>query len=994
MKKQIVNLMRTGVLSCLLLILSGFYEVNAQQTITGTVSDESSIPIAGANVLVQGTTTGTVTDFDGNFSIKASSSDVLLVSYLGYVTQNVTIGNQTSLNIILVEDAAQLDEVVVIGYGTAKRSELTESVSQVSAKSFEQQPVVRVEQALQGRSAGVTVARANGSPGAGAKIRIRGVNSITGNNSPLVVLDGFIGGDLRTLNPADIESFQVLKDASATAIYGSRGANGVILVTTKTGKGKPKLSFDTFLSVSELARTYDNRVDAVQFARDNPNFYDNAYIADLIANPVADRESELFRTAFARNHQLSISGGSDNVNYFVSGNYLNQDGIMVANNYERFSLRANVETKINDKLKIGVRTFFNREIDSNNPDATKRIFGGPVVRTLTFDPSFRMFNEDGSYNFEKPLTGNTDATYFVTNLLRSSNVRRANRFNANFNLNYEIVPNLTYTLIAGASITNQTTESLRFESPDDVDNTLARDDQGSVNSNEFSTYQISNILNWNKTFNEKHNIDLTGVYEFTKNENRTNRLFRRSIPTYLRNITDIGRFEVGPGEEQPESIDGDPRVDRRFLEIGAGYGQSAIVSFLARAKYTYNESLSLSASYRRDETTAFLPDNRVGNFMSFSAGYSFKKMAFIENSDVLDNLRLRASWGETGNQNAPRSAFEDTFTVRKIVTPDGTIEIPKQTRRGNPDLTWETTEQANIGLDISFLKSRINLTIDAYEKKTRDLIVTTLVDQNVPDNVITENIGDVKNTGIDVVFDADIIRSDDFTWNTVLAYSFLKNEVVRISDRIDSGFVVGNFRDVGFRQQLNVIKEGEPLGAFWGTKYLGVDANGQAIIDPSGVQVIGNGLPAHTWGLNNTFNYKNWDFNLFVQGSHDFQVYNQVEAALAGGEPNFRSFLKTDKEQVQNSGLNSSRYVEDGDFIRVSNLSIGYTFNNLKGIDFVKVYGSGQNLFLITDYSGYDPEISSSQSNGQANNADVSAGIDAGAIPNPRTFTFGAKIGF
>ncbi len=980
-------------------ILNNYYA--AQNIIKGAVKDETGVPIPGANVIVKGTNKGVVTDFDGGFSIEASSTDVLQISFIGYEKQEVTVGNQTTINIVLIEDAALLDQVVVIGYGKAKRTDLTESVTQVTAKSFENQPVTRVEEALQGRTAGVTVARSNGTPGGAAKIRVRGVNSITGNNSPLVVIDGVIGGDLRTLNPNDIESFNVLKDASATAIYGSRGANGVILVTTKKGKGKTKMMFESFLTFSQLAKSYDNRVDALEHFRrtDNAALFPDTSEQDLIDNPVADRESELFRDTFSRNYQLSVSGGDDKFNYFVSGNYADLEGIMIKNDYERYSLRANIESQVNDKLKIGLRTFFNREIDNNNPNALNRVFGGPVVRTLTFDPTFRLFNPDGSFNLTKPQTGNTDNTYFVTNLLRSDVERKANRFNANINVEYEFLPSFTYTLIAGATTTNQTNASIRIENGPGFD---YQSNQGSINSNEFLNYQISNLLNWNKTFNEKHNFDVLGVYEFTKSENTTERILRRSLPPSVRNITDIGRFDLPfqEGYEIPSGsngVDGIPERDRRFLDVGSGFGESAIESFLGRVKYTFDESLSVSASIRRDETTAFFPDERVGVFKSFSLGYNFNKLAFVQNSNTISDLRLRASWGETGNQNAPRSAFEDAFTINVIpLSTGGTVEIPKRTTVGNPDLTWEITEQANIGLDLGLFNSRVNLTVDLYQKKTKDLLVTTRFNQNVPGTFITENAGDVENKGIDVAINADIIRSEDFRWNTLVAFSYLQNEVVQISSRLDrQDLILGTFQDIGLRNIINVIKEGEPLGSFYGTVFSGeVDDQGNAIFDP--VQVIGNGLPTTTWGFNNTLNYKNWNLNFFIQGSHGFEVFNQVSAALAGGEPNFRAFLKADDEDfVANSGLNSSRYVEKGDFIRLSNLTLGYNFDSpVKGIDYIKVYGSGQNLFLITDYSGYDPEISSSQSTQGAPNPDVSAGIDSGAIPNPRTYTFGVKVGF
>ncbi|WP_010181633.1 SusC/RagA family TonB-linked outer membrane protein [Aquimarina agarilytica] len=942
------------------------------QSITGTIVDADGIPLPGATVVIKGTSKGTQTDFDGNFVIDANAGDVLEISYVGFKTQEIVVGDQTSLNVTLEQDIDALNEVVVVGYGTQKKSEITGASSQVKAESFEEQPVVRVEEALQGRTAGVFVARSNGTPGADAKIRVRGVNSITGANAPLVVVDGFIGGDLRTLNPADIETFEVLKDASALAIYGARGANGVILVTTKKGKGKTRVDVNVFTSVSELANSYDNRKSALQFALDSPpNFYSDEVIDNLRTNPVPDKEDDLFRTAFAQNYQVSLSGGTDKVNYFISGNYLDQQGIMVTNEYERYSLRANVESKVNEKLKIGMQLFANRETDNNNPNNFNLTKGGPVLRTLTTDPTFRQFNQDGSFNFNKAPLGNTSATYFVTDLFRSDIERRANRFNLNLNLEYKILPSLKYSILVAGNTLDQRDERFTKESPDLIDPDTGEQSDPRFNvfdssNRQFVGYQITNILNWNKTFG-KHGINLTGVYEFAKNATDDEGVNIISVP-----------FDV----DSVEVIDDSSEIEPESRTYRRSKGTFGIVSVLGRLNYAYDESLLLNASIRRDEATTFTKDNRVGVFYSFGGGYSMKKLSFIENSNVFNNVKIRGSWGQTGNSNTPNfAAFTDTFEARQIV---GGRTLVRQNNIGNPNLSWEITEQWNVGADVNLFNNRLNFSVDYFNKTSEDLILRF---NPIPSNralFTTENIGEVENKGFEFSMNGDVINNDNLTWNSGIVFSHVKNEVTKLIDleKLPAQLIEGQFRDLQNQESLNVIKVGEPIGSFFG-----FNEEGRR-------DVLGSGLPTVTWGFNNTVNYKKWDFNAFVQGAAGFDVYNITRGALNGASADVAGNFLTDLDEPTTKE-GSYRYVEKGDYVRLSNLSLGYTITKpFKQIDFVKLYASGQNLFLITDYKGYDPETNSGQRGFTPGNPDVAAGIDAGAIPNPRTYTFGVKLGF
>ncbi|WP_010522153.1 SusC/RagA family TonB-linked outer membrane protein [Aquimarina agarivorans] len=1012
-KKGLVNFKRKrslGSVVPLLFLATGFNVVSANgiealhkyendkvnvvvQTITGTIVDADGIPLPGATVVIKGTSKGTQTDFDGNFIIDANAGDVLEISYVGFKTQEIVIGDQATISIALEQDIDALTEVVVVGYGKVKKSDLTGAVAKVTDKAFEEQPISRVEDALQGRLSGVTVAQSNGTPGSDTKIRVRGVNSVTGANAPLVIVDGIFGGDLRTINPNNIASIEVLKDASSLALYGSRGSNGVILVTTKKGKGKPKVEVDYFTSVAQLANSYDNRLSSGEFARRrNANatggaIFSEEEIRNLDANPI-DYEDELFRSATTNNIQLSVSGGDDKINYFISGNYVNQEGIMITNEFERYSLRSNLQSKINDKLKVGLNLYANRETDINNPNIFNRTFGGPVVQALTTDPTEPVFNSDGSLNITGFRFGNLDATSYIADIRRSDLQRQTDRINTNINLEYKIFEPLTYKLLVGLSLRNRSNEFLIKESTglNDISN------RAEVRNEKFSEYQFTNILNYNKSFGN-HNLDAIAVYEFQASESSDN---TSTFANISGDINDVALLDTSTTVEQ-----------RNFA---SNFGESGIQSFLGRLNYNYNGSLYITGALRIDESSRFLPDERVGYFPSAALAYSFKKMTFIENSSVFNDLKLRTSWGQVGNQNVPAGAFND------LRTPNPGTTIPILRRFGNPDITWETTTQIDAGIDVSLFNNRLNFSFDYFNKVTDDLLLRRFFDLRVDAELFTfENIGEVENKGFDIALNGDIIDTENFTWNSGLVFSFVENEVTKLFD--DFTEIRQNVRAVdNINAPINIVELGAPLGQFRGatfagindageSTYVGVDADGNVAtgslsegVTPD-LGVIGNGTPTTTWGFNNTFTYKNLDLNIFIRGAHGFDVYNQVAAALdSNANGNFRNTL-VNTPDITGNLLNSSKYVENGGFVRLSNLSLAYTIRNpFKGLSSAKISVSGQNLLLITDYSGYDPEVSSSNPFGQnesgQDNSDVSSGIDLGAIPNPRTITLGLKLSF
>lgn len=1006
MKKQFNRLLRKCFLSGLFLAIMGLQYSYAQQTVTGTVTDENNQGVPGANIVVQGTTNGVVTDFDGNFSISAATEDVLSISYIGYATQNITIGNQTNINVQLMPDASELDEVVVIGYGTARKSDLTGSIARVTSKSFEDQPLSRVEDALQGRAAGVTVSKANGSPGGAVKIRIRGTNSISGNNDPLVVVDGIIGGDLRTLNPNDIATMDVLKDASATAIYGSRGANGVILITTKKGSGKGKFDvdfFSSFATVPNLLPTLQGS-RAGDFARlenglRGNEFIPAAEIADLDANGGADYQDELFQTGLSNTLQLSYSGGTDDMNYFVSGNYVNQEGTVIETGFERYSLRANVSSQINDKLKIGVNLFGSRGTTTNDLNIFSRYQGSLVAHAVSWDPTTPVFADaaNGIYN-EGSTRSLASLNYNPIARMRQSDMQLIqDRLNANVNVSYDIIDNLNYTLIAGASTLGSTRENFieDYGAPE-------------VTFSNFKTrsYQVSNILAWNKSFGD-HNFKVTGLYEFQEGEAKTNGY----------NVTNL----IGP-------------LGYYFAELNEGFAinnnktESSIESLMARLEYNLASNLFLTATVRNDKSSRFQEGNKSGTFYSFAGSYNFGNMDFIDESDLFSSLKLRAGWGQVGNQDINIYSTFDSVDINSVYAFNGETRENGSTvgQIGNPDTTWETTTQLNVGVDMGLWDNRVNLSLDTYKKNTTDLLLAVPIPATLvgPNKTQIRNVGETENTGVDITLSAAVIENDNFTWDTSLSASFMKNEVISLYDDLDE--IQGTFGSIDGQSRIwNVIQVGESLGQIQGSTFIGTWKSSEAaqaaeyglepgdakyLRDENGDRVIGaigNGTPTTIWGWNNTFAYKNWDMNVFFQGVHGHDMLNAMRGIIVGATGNQRSWgspvqlnqwTPGNETEIPSGGENdygSTRYIEKGGFVRLSNLNIGYTFNDVKGFESVKIYAGGQNLFLITDYSGYDPELTSLPSNSgtsQAGNPDVAAGIDNGAYPNPRVFNLGVKF--
>jgi len=990
----------------LLLLMMFFNFAYSQINVSGKVVDENdNSPLIGANIVIKGTSTGTVTDLDGSYSVSVPNSDAILVfCYTGYAPKEITVGNQTQVNVALAE-GTELSEVIVIGYGTVKKSDVTGAVSSISSESYEDQPVTRLEDALQGRAAGVTVAKANGQPGSNFKIRIRGVNSITGNNSPLVVVDGIQGVDLSTLNPNDIATIDVLKDASATAIFGVRGSNGVIMVTTKRGKGQGRVNVEYFLTSAAVPEFLPTLADNVgDFARlentrrvnigGNPIFTD-AEISALEADGGTNYQKEIFQPGLGHNLLTSVSGSEGRLNYFVSGAYRDQEGIVINTGYKQLSLRSNIDAQVNSKVKVGLNIFANRDQTQNDFSFAGNGQGSLVAKALTWDPTTPVFGADGNYNLRsiKGIASLNDNP--VRTLTESDAQRVREQISTALNIGWDITDQFSYALNAGTQLTNTNNQTYDVEVGDEF---LPHTNFG---NNKFQSYQISHILTWGNSFGES-DIKVTGVQEYTRQVNIFNGWSAQdlSLPR--------GYYfaELAPGAGQT---------------VSNNLSERELSSFMLRAEYVLSDDIFVTATGRYDGTSVFRKENRWGFFPSLAVGYSLND--FIGGSGAISNVKLRLGWGQVGNQSVgPFSTFgglrtNASYSFDFNSATAGTV----LNRFESADLTWETTTQTNAGIDIEILEGRGSVTLEYFIKNTTDLLLATPVPGTFGGGVINQNVGEVKNNGIDISLGYAIIDTKDFGWDAGFNASYVKNEVTNLYNDLEE--IQGLYTSPGGQSRvLNTIQLGQPLGQFQGATFLGTwktaeadaaaefgkapgdvkylrDADGEIVFG-----TIGNGTPKFVWGFNNSFSFKNLDLNIFLQGMNGFDVYNIQQAMITGGAGDSRSFMASDQVNQwtpQNETdipatvqfYNSSRYVEKGDFIRLANLNIGYNFTNIGPSNLtLKVYASGQNLLLITDYTGYDPELSSRK--GGQGIEDVAPGINIGAYPNPRTLTFGVKLGF
>ncbi|RED45731.1 SusC/RagA family TonB-linked outer membrane protein [Seonamhaeicola aphaedonensis] len=995
----------------LFLVLSFSFALSASaqdKTITGTVTSESDgLGLPGVNVVVKGTTTGTATDFDGNYSINVSGDSTILVfSYVGYVTQEITVGVRNEISIALIEDAASLDEVVVVGYGARKKSDITGSVSSVKAEEVTAFPVLDAQQALQGRAAGVAVQSNNGGePGTPINVTIRGNTSINASSAALVVVDGFVGATYP--QPGDIESVEVLKDASATAIYGSRGANGVILVTTKKGrKGKMTVELNSNYAIQSTSNRLD-LLNADQFATYtraiNPSYTQAA------AN--TDWQDLIYTSGYTTNHQLSFSGGSDNMNYYVSGNYFDQKGVVINSGFERFSFLSNIDAQINDKLKLGFNAFGSRSSKdgvSTQANSGGRGSGDVISIAYRFAPDLGILDENGNNTFNS-VGDDIDNPFAVATERVDETVEDAYR--ANFYGEYQIIEGLTFKSTFGFSSRNQTRGQF-------TPSTLitSAGDQGGIAgiANLKNTNLLSeNYLTYTKEIG-KGNLTLLAGYSYQKDRTVTNSagaegFVTNSVSYYALNTASTPLF---------------PNSFLREFEIQSQYG---------RVNYDYDDKYLITFTARRDGASNFAKNNKYAFFPSGALGWKISNEDFLKDNATISNLKLRVSYGVTGNPSiAPLNSLATLQSIY-AVTGDQTVNAVVSGRPANPNLKWESSYQTNFGIDLGLWRNKASLSVDIYNIDTKDLIVgnsstpeyTGFLNPNFLDN-----IGQINNKGVEITLSTRNIVTDNFSWSTDLNWSRNRNTVEKLFGN-DVDFFLPSAAPGHFLQdETHILREGEALGQFFGYEYRGVyqggtlpegtatfsgavagdelftDVDGSGEINSSDRKIIGDPNQDWTFGFNNTLKYKNFDLGIFFQGAVGGDIYSFTLSELASGGSNATTEAvnawtpsNTDTNVPSPASREkrmNSRFVFDGTYVRLKNLVFGYNLpQNITeklGMDNVRFSISGQNLLTITDYPGTDPEVSYRASGSQ--NANVNQGFDYGNYPNIESVTFSLNLKF
>ncbi|MEO1010491.1 MAG: TonB-dependent receptor [Bacteroidota bacterium] len=986
-------------------------EEEPQLTISGIVTDVNGQPLPGANIVEKGTSNGVTTDFDGQYAITLTDENAVLVfSYIGFATQEVTVGTRTTLNVQLVESQASLDEVLVVGYGTQRKSDLTGSVASVKSEDLTQFPATDAVQALQGRAAGVSVQSTNGQPGADFRIRVRGGTSINASSDPLVVVDGFVGGVLPP--PEDIASIEILKDASATAIYGSRGANGVILVTTKNGAtGKPKINFSGSYTAQENINTLDllQGQDFFDYVND-PNsasvgFFDSANFDDRI-----DWQDEIFATGDIQNYQLSVSGASETTKYYLSGTYFGQNGIIEPSDFNRISLTFNLDTDLSNRFNLAFSGLLQRSTQTGVETQQLASTGaggnriGVTTAAYKTEPVISIFDADGNFNISN-FDPNWENPVAVANGF--SRDIQTDVVQVNLKGTYKIVDGLSYTGTAGASsrnIRNGTFSSSRL--------TLSSPDGAAQLSTIRNTDLLTeHFLSFDKDFG-KNNFKAIGGYSY---QSFRREAFTAGASNFINDSFNVWNLTAGLSPGTPSSS---------LIE-------SEISSFYGRVNYKYDNRYLLTFTGRYDGSSQFAEGNKWSFFPSAALGWNVSNEAFFPEDIWMSNLKLRASYGLTGNRAIqPFQSF--ARLTNTFFNPNFDALVPSSV--ANDQLTWETTRQFNIGANVQMFDGRISLDVDYFRQNTEDLLFSR-TDLPLFSGFQTrlDNIGEIENRGLEIAMTTRNLTGD-FTWTTDFNISFNRTEVISLPDNEDQ-FINGSpSLQAGGLFTTNVLRVGEPVGAFFGWQYEGVYQEGDTFIPGNGFEEIAGGErfadiggpdgmpdgvldendrvllgdpnPDFTFGFNNTFSYKGIDLNVFFQGSQGNEILNftQMDLDLGNGAGNATTALlnrwsptntNTNVPAVNSARLfrTSSRFLEDGSYIRLKNLALGYNFQNHVlekiGLESLRVYISGQNLLTITDYTGVDPEVLFSPFGSGLN-----LGLDYGSFPNVRSYTMGFNIGF
>lgn len=1000
------------------------YSNQQQKSITGKVTDSSGSPLPGVSVSIAGTTNGTITDANGNYNLTGTQSgSSIRFSFVGMKTQDVVVGKQTVINITLQEESIGLDEVVAVGYGTVKKSDLTGAVAKVSSGDLNLGgSVSNAAQALQGRSAGVQVIQNSNAPGGSISIRVRGSNSISSSNEPLYVIDGFPTSNGTDINPNDIESMEILKDASATAIYGARGANGVILITTKRGKsGENKISYNGSYGTQRIINPFDMlngkeymlMANALYKEIDGQENQENAVYtqSQLQSTTNTDWIKETSRLGQIQDHNIQFRGGSEKTQVLTSLGYHSQEGVLKNTSFSRVSGRINVDQRVNDYIKAGASIMAQR-VNSNFQEYGGNILNSNVLYSiLNYDPTVAPYNADGTYG--RPPGGRGDNP--LANLLERTNDLVRDNLNGKVYFEVQPIKDLVIRTNGGAEILHsfQGTYLPRSTYQGGIDNGVASTYDYTSNHQLFDAY-----VNYSKKLAEIHALQFMAGYSYEKNTTEYRKMAAKGFSTDLYTYNNMSAASTVTGKWSYK-------------------GENILISYFGRVNYSLNDKYLLTVTLRQDGSSRFGAEQRWGSFPSGAFAWRMYEEPFIKDLGVFSNLKFRLGYGRTGNDqigNYQRFAIVSSTHLTFDGSTNESGTHLSQTTPENQALKWETTSQYNTGFDMGFLNNRLSVTIDAYYKKTLDL----LIQKNLPSYSGfysgQSNVGSIENKGIEFELTSTNVDKGDFSWTTQLNLAANRNKVLDLGGGGDiyltSAKPMGNVSE----EQFAVIRVGESLGSLFGYVYDGVlqtgetyapepnakpgDPKFQDISGPSGVpdgkitsadrKIIGHASPDLIFGLTNTFKYKNFDLSIFFHGAIGNQLLNMTRMNMEWSRTtdalNRWTTTNTNTDIPRNGfyyskygGYINSHFIENASFLRCKNITLGYTipYKN-KVFQSCRLYVLAENLFTLTKYSGWDPEVDTKayESGGTGQTANAGAGLDFNAYPSMRSFTFGLNITF
>lgn len=1049
-KKSFVSVFKAMI--TVMLLLATPVVINAQnKLISGKVTDDNNGTLPGVTVLIAGTQTGIQTDVEGNYSIKVKPTDKLVFSFMGFESTTIAVNNKSVINVSLKSLTTGLEEVVVVGYGTQKRKDITGAISKVAVNEMQLAPVRSFEEALAGRAAGVQVTSSDGQPGAANTIVIRGNNSVTQNNSPLYVIDGFLIEDPNNniINPNDIETIDILKDASATAIYGARGANGVIVITTKKGKkGAPVFNFDAYygfqnnLKEIDLMNPYEFvkyqiELDPIPVSSSGYRSPTEIYLSDgktldyYKTVEGIDWQKKVTETAPIKNYNLSIRGGNENTKYAFSGSIADQDGIIINSNYKRYQGRLVIDQNLGKKVKIGINTNYSHleQTGASPSQSTNSATTNIMVSVWGSRPIYTGTNSDDLLQDPDVNSANDYRVNPYLNLQNLYRLRTTNNLNSNAYLEYTFMPELKLRVTSG--IIENRVESDNFNNS----NTQygypgsANGVNGSILYSQYSNWLNENTLTWNKKYNKKHTINAVAGFTLQKQKSKTYGVSANQIP--------VDKEDLG--------IDALPYGTQ--LRVDTFQSLWTMASFLARVNYNYASKYYFTASMRADGSSKFPTDNHWGYFPSAALSWTFKNEKFLKNNKIISDGKIRTSYGQTGNNRVGDFDYLTTYynpIGNSYVFNNEYISGTVATNLGNSKLKWETTEQIDLGLDLGFFKQRVSLSVDAYRKRTKDLLLRADLPLSSGFSTALKNIGQMQNQGLEFTVETKNIESKNFSWTSSFNISFNESKVLALNDGQENLQSTISWDNLWQNVPAYIAKVGSPIGEMYGyisdgtykfddfnnnngiytlkpeittngntraniqpgdIKYKDLDGNG--VVNTNDYTVIGQGLPKNTGGFSNNFTYKGFDLNVFFQWSYGNDILNANRILFEGNTKNLTYFNQyasyEDRWTPENSnsdifrtkgfygGGYSSQFVEDGSYLRLKTVSFGYNLDTkfLRKIHLkaMRIYCSGQNLATWTKYSGGDPEVNTY-------NSALTSGFDFSAYPRARVISFGTNITF